>query len=323
MSRRSHSARHQRSGRAHLVLRLQARPRPLLSPDPPTPRRRRSTADRPDRNPPKDRPLAPGHSRDRTRPAPPRPSRRRSRPGPHRRLRRSTRRPAAGRPADLRPQLRQAATAFERATRSRARARHDQARALRGAVRALRSAPAGGDGSGLAMFLDMALLAVIATVRWHRLRHHDQQVAAAQQTLLHLRAAYGQAAAAPLAALADRRPPTTDHRPTRWHGWPSTSERWSPITGRRSSPTPPGPPWPPLSRRPKPQDMAHDDCSRPRPTSAPWMTPFPLRRSSPGGSAASPTGHRQATAPSQPGHARPGLQGRWPCTRTSPSPQRC
>ncbi|MDP9950354.1 hypothetical protein J2S51_003108 [Streptomyces sp. DSM 41269] len=54
----------------------------------------------------------------------------------------------------------------------------------------------------------MALLAVFATVRWHRLRHHDQQVAAAQQTLLHLRAAYGQAAAAPLAALADRRPPT-------------------------------------------------------------------------------------------------------------------
>ncbi|MFI1828364.1 relaxase/mobilization nuclease domain-containing protein [Streptomyces sp. NPDC020412] len=111
-------------------------------------------------------------------------------------------------PAGLRPQLRQAATAFERATRSRVRARHDQARALRGAVRALRTAPAGGDGSGLAMFLDMALLAVIATVRWHRLRHHDQQVAAAQQTLDHLRAAYGQAAAAPLAALADRSPPT-------------------------------------------------------------------------------------------------------------------
>lgn len=212
MSRRSHSARHQRSGRAHLVLRLQARPRPLLSLDPPTPRRHRSTADRPDRNPPKDRPLAPGHSRDRTRPAPPRPSRRRSRPGPHRRLRRSTRRPAAGRPADLRPQLRQAATAFERATRSRVRARHDQARALRGAVRALRTAPADGDGSGLAMFLDMALLAALATVRWHRLRHHDQQVAAAQQTLLHLRAAYGQAAAAPLAALADHRPPTTDRQ---------------------------------------------------------------------------------------------------------------
>ncbi|MFI1864365.1 relaxase/mobilization nuclease domain-containing protein [Streptomyces jumonjinensis] len=111
-------------------------------------------------------------------------------------------------PDDLRPQLRQAATAFERATRSRVRARHDQARALRGAVRALRTAPAGDDGSGLAMFLDMALLAVIATIRWHRLRHHDQQVAAAQQTLGHLRAAYGQAAAAPLAALADRRPPT-------------------------------------------------------------------------------------------------------------------
>lgn len=41
----------------------------------------------------------------------------------------------------------------------------------------------------------------------HELRYHDQQVAAAQQTLLHLQAAYDQAAAAPLAALAQRQPP--------------------------------------------------------------------------------------------------------------------
>ncbi|MYY08867.1 mobilization protein [Streptomyces sp. SID4919] len=112
-------------------------------------------------------------------------------------------------PAGIRPQLRQAATAFERATRSRIRAQHDQAQALRGAIRALRTAPAGGDGSGLAMFLDIALVAVIATIRWHRLRHHDQQVAAAQQALVHLQAAYGQAATAPLAALATRQPPAS------------------------------------------------------------------------------------------------------------------
>lgn len=58
----------------------------------------------------------------------------------------------------------------------------------------------------LAMFLDASILVVIAAARWHELRHHDQQVAAAQQTLLHLQAAYDQAAAAPLAALAQRRP---------------------------------------------------------------------------------------------------------------------
>ncbi|MFC5805368.1 mobilization protein, partial [Streptomyces formicae] len=107
----------------------------------------------------------------------------------------------------LRPQLREAATAFERATRSRIRAEHHHARALRGAVRAMLREPAPKDGTALAMFLDAAILVVIAAARWHQLRHHDQQVTAAQQTLLHLQAAYDQATAAPLAALAQRRPP--------------------------------------------------------------------------------------------------------------------
>ncbi|MEU1872883.1 hypothetical protein RKD37_005306 [Streptomyces ambofaciens] len=110
-------------------------------------------------------------------------------------------------PGHLRRQLQQAATAFERATRSRIRAQQDQAHALRGAVRALRTAPVTGDGSGLAMFLDLAVLVVIATARWHQARRHDQQVAAAHQALVHLQAAYQQAAAEPLAALAQRRPP--------------------------------------------------------------------------------------------------------------------
>ncbi|MFD7507362.1 relaxase/mobilization nuclease domain-containing protein [Streptomyces sp. NPDC059850] len=110
-------------------------------------------------------------------------------------------------PKDLRPQLQQAAIVFERATRSRIRAQQDQARALRSAIRTLRSAPVTGDGAGLAMFLDVALLVATAAARWHRLRQHDQQVAAAHQTLLHLRTAYEQAAAAPLAALAQRKPP--------------------------------------------------------------------------------------------------------------------
>jgi hypothetical protein len=110
-------------------------------------------------------------------------------------------------PQALRPQLREAATVFERATRSRIQVEHQHARALRGAVRAMVRAPAPQDGAILAMFLDAAILVVIAAAHWHQLRHHDQQVAAAQQTLLHLQTAYDQAAAAPLAALAQRQPP--------------------------------------------------------------------------------------------------------------------
>ncbi|MGW1338441.1 hypothetical protein ACWD7B_29540 [Streptomyces rubiginosohelvolus] len=110
-------------------------------------------------------------------------------------------------PQTIRPQLRQAADAFERATRSRVQAEHQHARALRGAVRAMIREPAPKDGALLAMFLDAAILAVIAAARWHQLRNHDQQVAAAHQTLIQLQAAYKHTAVAPLTALAQRRPP--------------------------------------------------------------------------------------------------------------------
>ncbi|WP_327259043.1 MULTISPECIES: relaxase/mobilization nuclease domain-containing protein [unclassified Streptomyces] len=110
-------------------------------------------------------------------------------------------------PKEIQPQLRQAAITFERATRSRIQAGHHHARALRGAVRAMRTEPVTGDGTTLAMFLDVALLAVLAAARWHQLHHHDQQVAAAHQTLRHLQAAYDHAAPALLGALAHRRPP--------------------------------------------------------------------------------------------------------------------
>ncbi|GGW78103.1 mobilization protein [Streptomyces lucensis JCM 4490] len=110
-------------------------------------------------------------------------------------------------PSHLRPQLQKAATAFERATRSRIHAQQDHARALRGAIRALRTAPVTGDGAGLAMFLDIAVLVVLAAARWHQVHRHDQQVAAAHQALVHLQAAYHQAAAGPLTALAQRQPP--------------------------------------------------------------------------------------------------------------------
>ncbi|MFF8672597.1 relaxase/mobilization nuclease domain-containing protein [Streptomyces sp. NPDC015242] len=110
-------------------------------------------------------------------------------------------------PAPIHSQLREAATAFERATRSRIQAEHHHARALRNAVRAMVREPAPKDSAVLAMFLDAAIFVVMAAARWHQLRHHDQQVAAAHQTLVHLQAAYEQAAAAPLAALTQRRPP--------------------------------------------------------------------------------------------------------------------
>ncbi|GAA1357660.1 relaxase/mobilization nuclease domain-containing protein [Streptomyces beijiangensis] len=116
-------------------------------------------------------------------------------------------------PLGIRPQLQQAATAFERATRSRIQADHQHARALRGAVRTMLREPAPKDGAALAMLLDAALLVVIAAARWHDTRRHGQQVIAAQKTLLYLQAAYDQAAPAPLVALARRKtPPQTVSR---------------------------------------------------------------------------------------------------------------
>ncbi|MFI6287401.1 relaxase/mobilization nuclease domain-containing protein [Streptomyces sp. NPDC051018] len=109
-------------------------------------------------------------------------------------------------PRQLQSQLRDAASAFERATRSRIRAEQHQARALRSAARATLREPPPKDGALLAMLLDAAVLVVIAAVRWHQLRHHDQQVEAARQALLHIQIAYDQAAVAPLAALSQGRP---------------------------------------------------------------------------------------------------------------------
>ncbi|WP_326020398.1 hypothetical protein [Streptomyces endophyticus] len=77
---------------------------------------------------------------------------------------------------------------------------------MRSAVRAILREPSPKDGAALAMFLDAALLAVIAAARWHQIRHHDQQVAAAHRTRIQLQAVYGKVALAPLAALAQQRP---------------------------------------------------------------------------------------------------------------------
>lgn len=106
-----------------------------------------------------------------------------------------------------RVQLQQAATLFERATRSRTAADHTSSRALRRSIQTiLRSRPADRDGSGLAMLLDVALIAVAYAMHWHRTHHHAQQEAAAEQALTHLQAAYEQTAEPVLAGLARQAP---------------------------------------------------------------------------------------------------------------------
>ncbi|MFD3561912.1 relaxase/mobilization nuclease domain-containing protein [Streptomyces sp. NPDC058686] len=104
----------------------------------------------------------------------------------------------------LQAELHRAAVAFEHAAHTRTRADHQHARALRGALKAMRYQPA--DHSGLAMLLDAAILVVLAAQRRSALRHHDRQVSATRQTLIHLQTAYDQIAPAGLAQLAGRRP---------------------------------------------------------------------------------------------------------------------
>jgi hypothetical protein len=110
-------------------------------------------------------------------------------------------------PENLRPQLRQAALDFERASRSRIQADHHHARALRSAIHTIARQPTSGDETAIAMFLDAAVLTLMAIQRWQAARHHNQQVEATRRTLADLQAVYDQAAVTPLAALAQRRPP--------------------------------------------------------------------------------------------------------------------
>ncbi|WP_405979928.1 relaxase/mobilization nuclease domain-containing protein [Streptomyces sp. NBC_00158] len=107
-------------------------------------------------------------------------------------------------PAGHRPQLAQAAAAFERASRSRIRAHHQQAQATRRAVKAIVREPAPKDGALLAILLDALLLAVVATQHWHHTQHHDQQAEAARQAAEHLHAAYQAAAIQPLTVIRQR-----------------------------------------------------------------------------------------------------------------------
>ncbi|MBC2878101.1 MULTISPECIES: relaxase/mobilization nuclease domain-containing protein [Streptomyces] len=110
--------------------------------------------------------------------------------------------------AHTRVQLREAAFAFERASRSHVRAERGHDRALRQAARDLvYSGPAlgrGEDGTTTAMLIDMAFFLVVAAAHWHGKKEHAQQAAAARQAAEHLRAAYRAAAVTPMAALHQR-----------------------------------------------------------------------------------------------------------------------
>ncbi|MCX5238966.1 relaxase/mobilization nuclease domain-containing protein [Streptomyces prunicolor] len=100
--------------------------------------------------------------------------------------------------AHTRRELRDAAFAFERATRSHIRAERGHARGLRQAARDLvHSGPAlgrGEDGATTAMLIDMMFFLVTAAAHWHGMKEHAQQAAAARQAAEHLRAAYQAAA---------------------------------------------------------------------------------------------------------------------------------
>ncbi|MFG2410612.1 relaxase/mobilization nuclease domain-containing protein [Streptomyces goshikiensis] len=110
--------------------------------------------------------------------------------------------------AHTRKDLQDAASSFERATRSHVKAVRGHDRALRQAARDLvHSGPAlgrGEDGATTAMLIDMAFFLAIAAANWHAKKHHAQQAEAARQTAEHLRAAYQAAAAQPIAVLRQR-----------------------------------------------------------------------------------------------------------------------
>ncbi|MEU9064818.1 relaxase/mobilization nuclease domain-containing protein [Streptomyces sp. NPDC048430] len=110
--------------------------------------------------------------------------------------------------AHTRSELRDAAFAFERASRSHVRAARGHDRALRQAARDLvHGGPAldrGEDGATTAMAIDMLFFLVTAAAHWHAKKGHAQQAEAAAQAAEHLRNAYQPAASQPLGLLYQR-----------------------------------------------------------------------------------------------------------------------
>ncbi|MEU4656818.1 mobilization protein [Streptomyces sp. NPDC023723] len=113
---------------------------------------------------------------------------------------------AVAAPRQHRAELRAAAIAFNRANRSAVRAEHRAADALRQAGKTLLTSSTGKDGDFVAAALVSAVFLLIALTEWHAQRGHEQQAAAAQQSLVHLRAAQQQAARPAIAQLSARAP---------------------------------------------------------------------------------------------------------------------
>ncbi|MFI9273963.1 relaxase/mobilization nuclease domain-containing protein [Kitasatospora sp. NPDC052896] len=111
-------------------------------------------------------------------------------------------------PAATRDELRAAARAYERATRSHVSAERADNRALRSAARGIIQAGGalgrGEDGGTTAMLLSTLVLAALAAARWHSARGHAQQAAASRNAAEHLRTAYRQAATTPMKAMHEQ-----------------------------------------------------------------------------------------------------------------------
>ena len=122
-------------------------------------------------------------------------------------------------PIPGRAELRQAATAFERATRSRKEADYQAGHSLRDLAYQLTRTTSSGNSA--AWLLCAAITAIVAIARWHDARHHQQQAEAARQTLTHLRAAYQHAAAEPLTSLTVQTP--APHITSRWETYIRTA----------------------------------------------------------------------------------------------------
>ncbi|WP_371097087.1 relaxase/mobilization nuclease domain-containing protein [Streptomyces sanglieri] len=112
---------------------------------------------------------------------------------------------ASATPGPHRAELRAAASAFNRASRSATRADHQAATALRKAAKELAYAPNQPGGLAIALLFATVHLAR-AAAKWHEQRGHAQQAAAAEEAFRYLQAGYQQAAAPVLADLAHRAP---------------------------------------------------------------------------------------------------------------------
>ncbi|MEY9843064.1 hypothetical protein ABH940_000112 [Streptacidiphilus sp. BW17] len=113
---------------------------------------------------------------------------------------------AAAAPRQLRAELRAAASTFNRANRSAIRAEHRAADALRQAGKALFAVSGSKEGDFVTAALVSAVYLLVALGEWHAQRGHEQQAAAARDSLAHLRTAQQQAARPQLARLAERAP---------------------------------------------------------------------------------------------------------------------